>query len=70
VPLTTEQFSILLETLLHFMEQGKRYSHKDLYKLYSMIIEGTKRLNGYSEWAKFIDNAVKEWQKDMMREIS
>jgi hypothetical protein len=35
-----------------------------------MIIEGTKRLNGYSEWAKFIDNAVKEWQKDMMREIS
>jgi hypothetical protein len=67
VPLTTEQFSILLETLLYFIKHGKRYSHKDLYKLYSTIIDSTKKINRYSEWTKFIDSAIKEWQENMVR---
>lgn len=65
IPMTTEQFAILLETLLKLIKQEKRFSHKDLYSLYSMIINESKRLASFSEWAIFISKAVKEWQQRM-----
>lgn len=65
VPITAEQFAILLETLLNFLKQGKRFSHKELYELYSMIINETKKLTNFSDWAIFIHKAVKEWQQRM-----
>ena len=66
VPLTTEQFAILLETLLNLQKQGKRFSHKELHCLYSKIINKTKDLSGHSEWVKSIQEALKEWQKKMV----
>jgi len=66
VPMTTEQFAILLETLLNLIKQGKRFSHKELYELYSMIINESKNLASFSDWAMFIHKTVKEWQYRMV----
>jgi hypothetical protein len=67
VPITAEQFSVLLETLLNLLKQGKRFSHKNLYKLYSIIINESKSLASFSDWAIFINKAVKEWQQRIDR---
>ena len=66
VPMTTEQFGILLETLLNLIKQGKRFSHKELYELYSIIINESKKLASFSDWAIFIDKSVKEWQQRIL----
>ncbi|MFN3740150.1 MAG: AlwI family type II restriction endonuclease [Thermodesulfovibrionales bacterium] len=63
VPMTAEQFAILLETLLNLLKQGKRFSHKELHGLYSLIISETKKLPSFSDWAIFIHKAIKEWQQ-------
>jgi len=63
VPMTTEQFSVLLETLLNLLKQGKRFSHKDLYELYSVVVNESKNLRSFSEWANFILRTFEDWQK-------
>jgi len=66
VPLTTEQFAILLETLLTLIKQGKRFTHKELYELYCRIINESKKLASFSDWAIFIHRTVEEWQHRMV----
>lgn len=63
VPLTTEQFSILLKTLLRFLRQGKRFYHIELYELFINIVNETKKLNSFSDWAIFINKALEDWQQ-------
>lgn len=65
VPMTTEQFAMLLETLLRLLRQGKRFSHKELYELYSIIVNESKRLASFSDWAIFVQKTVEEWQQRM-----
>jgi hypothetical protein len=67
IPLTAEQFSFILETLLNLIKQGKRFSHKELYKLYFKIINESKNLKSCSDWEIFINKAIQEWQKCMVR---
>jgi hypothetical protein len=67
VPITTEQFAILLETLLNLVKLGKRFYHKELYELYSMIVGTTQKLASFSEWAMFIPKTIKEWQERIVR---
>ena len=66
VPLTTEQFAILLETLLTLIKQGKRFTHKELYELYCRIINESKKLASFSDWAIFIHKTIEEWQHRMV----
>jgi len=66
VPLTTKQFAILLETLLNLIKQSKRFSHKELYELYSKIINESKKLTNFSDWAMFVHKTVEEWQHRMV----
>lgn len=66
VPLTTEQFALILETLLELLKKGKRFTHKELYELYSMIINGSKRLTRFSDWTIFIHETLKNWQQKML----
>lgn len=66
VPMTTEQFAVLLETLLELLEHGKRFSHKELYELYCRVINESKQLTSFSDWAIFIHKIVKEWQQRMI----
>jgi len=65
VPLITEQFAVLLETLLRLLKQGNRFSHKELYELYSIIVNESKRLASFSDWSIFIHKTVEDWQQRM-----
>lgn len=67
VPITTEQFAILLETLLKLVQQGQRFSHKELYTLYSKVVNETKDLNSFSNWATSIPEVIKEWQEELIK---
>jgi hypothetical protein len=62
VPLTTKQFAIILETLLTLIKRGKRFTYKELYELYCRIINESKKLASFSDWAIFIHKTVEEWQ--------
>jgi len=66
IPMTTEQFALLLETLLEFLKQGKRFSHRELYDLYSKIMADTKTLNSFSGWANSIPKILEEWQSNII----
>jgi hypothetical protein len=63
LPLTSEQFAVLLESLLALLKQKKRFTHRELYNLYSTIIIKTAGLSGYSEWTASIQETVKEWSE-------
>lgn len=63
VPLTTEQFASLLETLSNLLKKGKRFTHKELYKLYCIVVNKSKKLSGFSDWALSIQESLKDWQQ-------
>ena len=62
IPLTTEQFAILLETLLTLIQKGKRFSHTEIEKLYKKIILKTNEVSGHSEWFSVIPQIIDEWK--------
>jgi len=66
VPLTTDQFAVLLETLLELLRAGKKYGHAELYSFYSEIINDTKQLKGFSEWSESIPKAVNKWRQKLV----
>lgn len=50
-----------LELLLKLLKQGRRFNHRELYELYSMVTQESKRLTSFSDWAVFIQKALKDW---------
>ncbi|GIV29292.1 MAG: hypothetical protein KatS3mg028_0358 [Bacteroidia bacterium] len=62
IPFTTEQFAVLLETLLNLIQKGKRLSHTEVEKLYQEIILKTNSVGGHSEWFDFIPRIIQEWK--------
>lgn len=63
IPLTTEQFALLLEIWLEVMKKGKRFTHQELFNLYNQIVEEVGRLRSFSEWAECISEVIKRWQQ-------
>jgi len=63
VPMTSEQFASLLETILVLLRKGKRFSHIELYKLYSEIVNESKRLVSFSDWVQYIHNIIEKWKQ-------
>ncbi len=66
IPMTTEQFSLLLEALLEVVKRGKKFSHEELYNLYKQIINETKKLKSFSEWADYIPKIIQGWQQKVV----
>lgn len=64
IPLTTEQFAMLLETLLTLIKKGKRLLHTDIEKLYKKIILKTNEVKGHSEWYSMIPKIIDEWRQN------
>lgn len=62
IPLTTEQFSIILETLLKLIRIGRKLSHTEMEELYKNIILKTNSVNGHSEWILSIQKSIEEWK--------
>lgn len=63
IPMTSEQFAVLLATSLELMKSGKRFSHRELYDLYILLIKESRKLNRFSEWGLYISEALKKWQQ-------
>ena len=64
--MTTEQFAVLLESLLKLMKLSKQFSHRELYDLYSHIVNETKKLGSFSDWANCIPDILKNWQQQVI----
>ncbi|HOE54858.1 MAG TPA: AlwI family type II restriction endonuclease [Candidatus Cloacimonas acidaminovorans] len=67
VPMTSEQFAMLLDTLLLLLKKGKRFSHIELYELYTNIVNESKRLVSFSNWALFIEKSLADWQQRIIK---
>jgi len=61
IPMTTEQFTIVLETLLTRLNRGQSFSHRELYALFSQIIANSQDLNSFSDWANAVQNNLIKW---------
>jgi len=62
IPMTTDQFVLILETLLECINQDKILSHNELYSLCKHIVKKTKTLSGFSEWAVAIPKYINDWK--------
>jgi len=65
IPLTTEQFAMLLETLLTLIKKGKRFLHTDIEKLYKKIILKTTEVKAHSDWYSMIPKIIDEWRTEL-----
>jgi hypothetical protein len=63
IPLTTQQFIILLKKLLNYIEEGKKFNNKELYILYEKLVKETQNVNSFSDWANKIPQILKNWAK-------
>jgi len=66
IPLSTEQFAILLEVLLILMQNGKKLSHKVVEDLYNNIILKANDVDGHSEWFSVIPQIIEEWKSKVI----
>jgi hypothetical protein len=66
IPLTTEQFVILLETFLEVKNNDKKLNHFQVYDLYFRLISATKSLNSFSEWSNMIGPILSDWSKGII----
>jgi len=69
VPLSITQFIKLLEALLEVKEQGKRFEHSELLKLYDEIIKLTNRVEHSEKWLEKIPNTIKVWQNSILSKV-
>jgi hypothetical protein len=68
VPLTTENFSMVVETMFNQLRSGKSFNHRDLRALYNRVVESVAELNGFTEWAAYTTTAINEWQEEIQNE--
>ena len=66
IPLTTEQFAILLEIYLIQIKIGKKITHDKIRKLYEEIISKTNEINGHSEWLSLISKIINNWKTKLI----
>ncbi len=66
IPLTTQHFAKILETLLELIIRKKRLTHKDMEILYNKIVDEPARLKGFKQWADFIPNVLNHWQNTLL----
>ncbi len=66
IPITTEQFAILLETLLILWQRQERLSHLKLKELYDLIISKTNEFEGHSNWISIIPHIINEWKSKVL----
>ena len=64
IPLTTKQFALLLRKLLKYIENGKKFTHDELYKLYELLIKETAEISGFSKWVESIEQVLESWVEE------
>ncbi len=68
VPITTKQFSILLDLLLELISSGKRIKHTDIQILYDNIIKSAVESDGHTMWLNSIEETINHWKGVILSE--
>lgn len=68
VPLTTEQFSVLLQTHLELYKKGEKLYHKDLQNLYKNITS-VNSIKGFTDWSLQIPKIIETWKNQTLSAI-
>ncbi|MCD4746565.1 MAG: AlwI family type II restriction endonuclease [Bacteroidales bacterium] len=66
LPITTEQLSVVMETLLEMINKGNRIKHNQLSELYEEIINKTNNVEGYEVWLNEIQDVIKSWKNKIL----
>jgi len=64
IPLTAKQFALFLRKLLRYIEDGKKFTHHEVYKLYDLLIKETTTISSFSEWAERINKVLELWVEE------
>ena len=65
IPLSINNFIVLLKTLVDIKQNGKSFKHSELLRLYDEILKTSKTLSDSNEWIKNIPNTITSWQKSL-----
>jgi len=64
IPLTSQQFALILRKLLKYIEDGEKFTHRELYKLYELLVKETETINSFSEWARELNQVLELWVEE------
>lgn len=66
IPLTASQFSLIMTKLILKIINGVKFSHKELQRLYKMIIDETREIRRFSEWGLLVEKTIQEWKDEVV----
>ncbi len=67
IPLSINQFILLLETLLELKREGKTFAHSQLLQLYKSILSLTENADHSDEWLSKIPAAIETWKQGVLQ---
>lgn len=66
IPLSIEQFIVLLETFIECFRLERNLSNKDFFQLFNQIFEFSNRTNNSIEWANKIQDNIINWKSTVL----
>jgi len=65
VPLSINQFALVLKVLLQIKKEGKFLKHEELSRLYDQILSSSESFNDSGEWVSSIPSTIDSWQESI-----
>ncbi|MDO9465570.1 MAG: AlwI family type II restriction endonuclease [bacterium] len=65
IPLSINNFVLLLKILVQIKLENKFLRHNELARLYDEILDSSKFFNNSNKWLRNIPNAISSWQKGL-----
>lgn len=65
VPLSINQFALILKVLLQIKKEGKFLKHEELSRLYDQILSSSESFNDSGEWVSSIPSTIDSWQESI-----
>lgn len=65
VPLSINQFALILKVLLQIKKEGKFLKHEELSRLYDQILSSSESFNESGEWVSSIPSTIDSWQESI-----
>lgn len=65
VPLSINQFALVLKALLQVKKDGKFLKHEELSRLYDQILSSSESFSDSGEWISSIPSTIHSWQESI-----
>lgn len=66
IPLSIDNFVLILRTLLQMKNEGKFLNHSEICRLYNEILDSSRQYNNSSEWLQSIPSTISSWQESLI----